>query len=112
LHLLGFLTTAVLEGASLTPSHRLMDQAAIFLSTADMVVKPYAGHWVFISVASSDKRGLRWGYSCSPSQHGKIINDNIEFYPQNYDHCLIRLTCNIQRFNISQLKRFSGTRRD
>jgi hypothetical protein len=60
----------------------------------DRVIKPLCRSLATISAASSDKCGLRLGYSCSRSQHGKIINDNIEFYPQNYGHFLIRLTCN------------------
>ena len=57
----GFLTIAVLEGEgpSLTPNHRMVDQASIFIFSGDRVVHPHAGHLVSFLVASSDKCGLR-----------------------------------------------------
>jgi hypothetical protein len=72
----GFLTIADLEGegATFMPNYRIVDQASVFTSPGDRNFQPHGGRLVSILVASSDKRRLRWGYSCSQPQHGKIIN--------------------------------------
>jgi hypothetical protein len=48
----GFSTRVVLqgEGVSLTPNHRLVDQAFVFMSPGDRITSYTSGQWLFLYI--------------------------------------------------------------
>ena len=74
LHLLGFLDKSCRgEGVKLTPKNRLVGQDSLFIYSGDRVVQLYPGHWVSISVASFNMRGLFWGILNPSQQTGRSV---------------------------------------